>query len=119
MWKTVGVGLGILAIVGGLTAVFGMTLCDFVFDCGCQGWWAAGAAHCNIHTPGVKHCPWCAADTLGQVLICLGIGIPQVLFSFYPGRWNWKRRLPAATIAALAAVLGTAWVSGVVAGYWS
>jgi hypothetical protein len=34
-----------------------MPLCGAMFGCGCS---ALGTGHCNIHTPGVPHCPWCA-----------------------------------------------------------
>src|SRR5262245_13638654 len=34
-------------------------VCAALFRCGCEPVWAGGAEHCNIHTPGVPHGPWC------------------------------------------------------------
>ena len=36
-----------------------LPLCGGMFRCGCS--LLAGDRHCNIHVPGVPHCPWCAA----------------------------------------------------------
>jgi hypothetical protein len=44
-----------------LGQIFTLKLCDFFFRCGCTWPWDGGVKRCNIFTPGVPHCPWCAA----------------------------------------------------------
>lgn len=61
-------------VLGGLTFVGLLPLCDLLFDCGCSWPWTGGLAHCNIHEAGVPHCPWCvyprSADLSLAALLC-------------------------------------------------
>jgi hypothetical protein len=102
----------------GVTATFIINLCSSAFGCGCRSWWAGAAQHCNIHTAGVKHCPWCSYGNAGFLCALALILAPQFAISFWPGTPAWKYRL----LLSLAAfpVFGAlvALVYGLISGYW-
>uniref|UniRef100_A0A7S3LV12 Uncharacterized protein n=1 Tax=Palpitomonas bilix TaxID=652834 RepID=A0A7S3LV12_9EUKA len=52
----IGYGWGCL-----LFFLFENVYCDILFCCGCTWDWDGGWDHCNVHVPGLPHCPWCAA----------------------------------------------------------
>ena len=99
-----------------MTGAFFINFCAWIYRCGCRSWWAEAAAYCNIHTQGVKHCPWC---TYNFNLVFALIVVPQFAISIWPVAWHWSLRLVMA-IAAFP-VVGTviAVIYGVVAGYWN
>ena len=82
MWKKLAGSVGILLLVWSAGAVFSFNLCDLVFDCGCESAWGAQADHCNIHTPGAKHCPWCTAKPPANYLIGAGFFLPSGFAAF-------------------------------------
>jgi hypothetical protein len=95
-----------------------LNLCHAVFHCGCRSWWSGAAASCNIHTPGVKHCPWCSyseAAFLGAFAVILA---PQLVLSFWPARWSWLTRSLAVLGSFPVAGTAVAVAFGIYAGYW-
>src|SRR5688572_2342628 len=102
-----------------VSAVFFIDFCNWIYSCGCRSLWAGAAAHCNIHTAGVKHCPFCSFGTPGYGASYLAVLAPQGFLSFRPARWAWYSRFAAAvgvfplTAAAIALPLG--WATG----YWN
>lgn len=96
-----------------VTSAFFLNLCDWIFECGCRSLWAGAADHCNIHTPGARHCPWCAIPTAGQGAVYLAVLAPQAWWSFF-SRWGWIWRL-GLTLASFPAV---GWALGLALGYW-
>lgn len=44
-----------------ITAIFLLPFCNWMYKCGCAVLWGGGADLCNVHRPGVPHCPWCVA----------------------------------------------------------
>jgi hypothetical protein len=110
---------GIAFAAVALTSVFFIDLCNLIYQCGCTHLWAGADAHCNIHMPGAKHCPWCAVGPWGGLAVFAGIVIPQVVLSFHPARWNWKARL-AAAVAAFPLIGGIEGLAmGLAMGYWN
>jgi hypothetical protein len=51
------------------TSVFFIDFCNLVYQCGCRSLWAGADAACNIHTHGVRHCPWCSVGPAGAFLV--------------------------------------------------
>ena len=107
----------VFAAAAFFTLVFFIDLCGLVYQCGCRSLWAGAADHCNIHTPGVRHCPLCAGG--------LWVSGPVLLSTLAAQAWVvWKLRLPMATRAALALIAfplvtgGLSVLVGLLAGYW-
>jgi len=85
-------------------------VCAALFRCGCEPLWTGGAEHCNMHTPGVPHCPWCTP--LFPLWLALAAG-PGVVAA-----WIVARRSGSAGRAWLAGLVGSlagSLVSGLVA----
>jgi hypothetical protein len=110
--------LFIFLVAAAVTMGLFTNFCDLMFACGCVSAWAGAAAHCNIHQPGVKHCPWCSHGRAGGTLSLGGILLPQAAISFWPGRASW-RRLPLALIAFPVAGAMVAATFGFYSGYWA
>lgn len=111
--------LAIFLCSAAFTLVFLINFCNLVYQCGCRSLWAGAADHCNIHTPGVKHCPWCSIGDAGFAGVTAAILLPQGILSFRPRRWHWTRRLAASLLAFPAAGLVVALAIGLATGYWS
>jgi hypothetical protein len=112
---------GSLAIFLGastVTSLFFINFCGTVFQCGCQSLWSGADAHCNIHNPTGRHCPWCAVGAAGQYSIYGAMVVAQALLSHLPLVWNWPRRLAATLLAFPMIGLIAAWVLGWTTGYW-
>lgn len=112
-------GIAIAAIGVAVTSVFMLDLCNLIYRCGCDHLWGEAAAHCNIHTPGAKHCPWCTLGPVGGFALYGAIIAPQIVLAFVPSRWTWKRRLLAVLLAFPLAGGLEGVVLGVAQGYWS
>ena len=110
---------GIMAASTAATFTFFINLCNWIYRCGCESLWAAAAAHCNVHNPAVRHCPFCAHGDTGYTLVLSLILIPQIALSWWPARWAWQIRLMLALLAFPAAELAVALAFGWVDGYWS
>lgn len=111
------IGLALAAVA--VTSIFFINLCDWIYECGCRSIWSGAAAHCNIHTAGAKHCPWCSIGTLGAGAVWAAIAGVQCWVALRSGITNWIRRC-AYTLAAFPIVgwlLGIA--IGLATGYWS
>lgn len=102
-----------------VTSVCFLDLCNLIYRCGCDHLWGAQAAHCNIHNPAGKHCPWCSVGMVGYGILYGGIVLVQLILGFFPRRWSWQKRLAAALIAfpVLGGLEGL--VMGLYSGYWS
>ena len=107
-------------ILGGsaaVTCVFFINFCNLIYHCGCQSLWAGADAHCNIHTPGVRHCPWCSSS-VGQAVAYFAIIAFQFAISFWPGRLHGGPRLALALIAFPVSGALVAAAFGIITGYW-
>jgi len=102
-----------------MTSVFLIDVCNLSYQCGCTHLWAGADAHCNIHNPAGKHCPWCSMGMAGYGLVYAGIVIPQGFLSFFPRRWNSIKRLLAALAVFPIAGGFQALVLGLAYGYFS
>jgi len=109
----------IFAASAAVTCVFFINLCNWIYQCGCQSLWAAAAAHCNVHNPNVRHCPFCAHGQTGYVVVLCLILIPQFALSWWPSQWGWRIRLMLVLLAFPLAALGAALALGWFDGYWS
>jgi hypothetical protein len=101
----------VLALAG-LVPIAVLTLhpvCDALFRCGCEPIWAGGIEHCNIHTPGVPHCPWCTPLFPLWAALAIGPGVAAALFTARRGRPG------RALVAGLCGYLLGALVSGLIA----
>ena len=112
-------GFPIFAVSAAVTCMFLVNLCNAVYRCGCRSWWAGAAAHCNIHTPAAKHCPWCSLGAAGFAVVLAAILGPQLWLSFYPRRWPWPLRLLLALLAFPIAGTLVALVTGRLTAYWN
>ncbi|MGH9672797.1 MAG: hypothetical protein ACRD44_06405 [Bryobacteraceae bacterium] len=101
------------------SCVFIINFCDLMYRCGCTFLWAGADARCNIHTPGVRHCPWCEMGGAGFALVLGSVIVAQAAACFAAASWGWPARL-AAGLAAFPASAGvTALVVGWAKGYWN
>ncbi len=117
VWKRLAFKMMILTAGVLFTAVFSINWCDLIYQCGCTFYWAGGAEQCNIHTAGVKHCPWCTNPTYGGIAFGFTM-VAQTLVAFWPGEAYLKRFV--FTLLASPAAAGLAGVGiGLHAGYWS
>jgi hypothetical protein len=109
----------IFAVCAVVTCVFFINLCNAIYRCGCGSLWAGADAHCNVHNPTGKHCPWCAIGGVGQKAILAGMLLPQAALSFWPAAWSWPMRLilTLAAFPAAGGVLGL--IAGWMRGYWN
>lgn len=118
MWRRLRASIGIFVVAGALTSVFFINVCHLVFRCGCDFLWAAAAAHCNIHNPVGKHCPFCSFGYTGYAATFGLIVLVQAVFSFLPG-WSGRSRLAAAIVSFPVTFLLLAAVLGTYTGYWN
>lgn len=97
------------------SSLFLIDFCNLVYACGCRSLWAGADAACNIHTHGVKHCPWCSIGLPGSVSVWAIIIASQSFICF---RIN---RLAAVTrsLAAFAAFPVTGGLLALVVGLWT
>jgi hypothetical protein len=110
------VRLAVFAFAAAVTSVFFIDFCALVFQCGCRSLWAGAAEHCNIHTPNVRHCPFCVIG---------GRAIWAIIVAAQAGVAFGLRRVGSATLA-IAALLAFPAVGGIAAliaglstGYWA
>jgi len=110
-----GISFGAAAAI---TSVFFINFCATVFQCGCAGLWSAADAHCNIHTAGVPHCPWCAQGRVASVLPYAVILAVQAAISFSRYRMPAGVRLVSSVAAFPLAGGLLAVAAGLWTGYW-
>jgi len=97
-----------------VTSLAFLSFCDLVYQCGCKPVWAGAAESCNIHVPGVRHCPWCY---LGGTIPYGSILLAQALISFWsvlPLGWRLLLALSAFPIVGGLVAILFGWISG----YW-
>lgn len=102
-----------------LSALLLIDLCSLLFRCGCRPMWAGASEYCNIHVAGVHHCPWCSHGMAGYVGVLLLVLIPQVVLSFYPIGWSWRKRFIVSLSVFPAAGTVVALAFGFADGYWT
>ena len=108
----------VFAIAALLTGLCLYDFCNWVFACGCQSFWRAGAEHCNIHH-GPKHCPWCTHGGAGFVVSGVVVMLAQGWIAFRAAGPSLLVRL-ALCLAAFPVLGGlVAWFVGFSQGYWS
>jgi hypothetical protein len=110
--------LAIFLASAAVTSVFFINACHIVYRCGCDFLWAAADAHCNIHNPAGRHCPFCSFGYSGYGLIFGIIVAVQAGFSFL-SPWNWNARLAASFAAFPTTFVLVALVLGAYTGYWN
>lgn len=115
-WRS---GSLIFLISAAITCAFIINLCAAVYGCGCRSWWAGAAEHCNIHTPWIKHCPWCSMGTGGFAMVLAAILALQLLLSYRPKGWPPSARFLLAVLAFPAIGTLAALVAGWLTGYWT
>ena len=101
-----------------VTCVFFINLCAVMFRCGCRSAWAGGGTHCNIHTAGVRHCPWCSYGVPGEAAAFFAIVAAQLAVALWPGHCDWRLRLLLTVAAFPAAGALVAAAYGILSGYW-
>ena len=119
----------LLGVLVAFTALFWLQLCDLVYDCGCRGFWAGAAEHCNIHhapADSPNRCPWCASPLAGGLsFVGTMAWYVLALVKRWPTRlasWSWRGelvvRLATAGLAIPIFAFGVGWISGQAMGYW-
>ena len=102
--------------IGGLFAIAtALRMCALLFGCGCTWAWSGAADHCNIHTPGVPHCPFCIMGSAGLLYVVL----PVVLLqggALYLSRRRFGRRLWTSLGAVVVAYAGGTVMTGLLVG---
>jgi len=100
------------------TALF-LDLCNLIYQCGCDHLWGDQALHCNIHTPGARHCPWCSVGEAGYYAIYGVVLAAQGAGAFLPRMWHWGGRLALSLV--LFPVVGgiEGLILGLFTGYWN
>jgi hypothetical protein len=94
------------AIVWVITSAATLPMCGAMFSCGCS--LLTAAKYCNIHQPGVPHCPWCvshvwAVVSFAAMLIAGGLGVLGGLTR--SGVEGWQRMLTGISLALAAALI--------------
>ena len=110
--------LTIFIIAAVISTTFIINLCATIYQCGCTFVWSGSNAHCNIHTPGAKHCPWCVIGNAGFAVVLGVIVASQAWISFRRAAWSALRRLCLTLIAFPVVGSIEAVLVGVWQGYW-
>ena len=108
----------VFAAAVAVSAVFFVDVCGLVYQCGCRPLWAGAAAHCNIHDPVSRHCPWCSFGAAGGAAVYAAVAGAQGLAVYLPRDIGLLARFGYAIAAFLAAagLLGAG--LGIATGYW-
>ena len=102
-----------------VTSLLLINACDLFFQCGCEAWWNAAAAHCNIHNAAGPHCPWCLDSGIRGYVVYGLVLVVQAVCAFRPGDTVWLKRF-SLVLAAFPVIGGLfALVFGLTTGYWS
>lgn len=105
-------------LAAAVTSLAFLSFCDLVYQCGCKPAWAGAAESCNIHVPGVRHCPWCSYGYVGGAIPYGSILLAQALASFWPAAlslgWRLLNALAAFPVVGGAVAILFGWISG----YW-
>jgi hypothetical protein len=102
-----------------VTSALFIDFCDLVYRCGCRSLWAGADEHCNIHSPGPRHCPWCSIGTAGAAGVWAAIVAAQAGVVFL---WPGITLAPRAVLALITfPVTGgiLAVIIGLSKGYWA
>jgi hypothetical protein len=108
----------VLLGAAGVASMLFINFCNLAFQCGCRSWWAGAADHCNIHTAGVPHCPWCTSGLSGYGSFA-AIVVVQALIAFWPGEAGIGGRLVRALLAFPVVGGIGAVIAGLATGYWA
>lgn len=89
-----------------------INVCQLIFQCGCTWLWAGAATQCNIHRPGVKHCPVCMLPSVEYHALLAMILAAQ---AYCLWRDQWAGAVLSFPLLASAQCLVLGWYVG----YWS
>ena len=105
-------------LVVGISGLFFINFCSFIYQCGCDSLWNGAATACNVHIPAIRDCPWCALGIWGGFLSFGSVVTVQGLVLFFPSRLGFWARL-GASVAVFPLVGGaTGLLLGWTTGYW-
>jgi hypothetical protein len=111
--------VAIATAAAAFTSVFFIDFCNLVYQCGCRSLWAGADAACNIHTYGVRHCPWCSIGAAGGILIWASIVGSQIFIALRSRYLRWYSTA-VASFAMFPLVGGVLALGlGLWFGYWS
>ena len=85
--------------LAGFALLFRINLCSLLFQCGCGFLWGEAGRFCNVHMPGMAHCPWCSYGWWGHNLPTATILLAQAGLIFAPSNISWRNRLILSLIA--------------------
>ena len=88
-----------LGATAGLSTLFLLDLCNWLFACGCRNWFAGAVTHCNIHRAHGPHCPWCAMGAAGFWGLFAAMLAVQSIILFLPARVGLWGRTAAALVS--------------------
>ena len=112
----------LLLVSATVTAIFFINFCDLVYQCGCRSLWNGADAHCNVHDPETRDCPFCQHPPWGGVVplgVILG-GQAGVCLSRKERYGRSVSRRLAISIMMFPVVGGVVALGfGVATGYWS
>ena len=111
LWR----GVAVFASAATVTSVFFINFCATIFRCGCSSLWSGAAAHCNIHSAGGHHCPWCAHTSWVPWLLIVGV---QAAIAFWPRALPVGARLAVGIAAFPIAGAAIALAYGLADRYW-
>ena len=105
------------AVSFGVTCVFFINVCAWIFQCGCHSLWAGADLTCNVHAVSGRHCPICSRGIPGYAGVFVLVCVPQLIGALWSS-WSTPARvvlclgLFPATMIAVGLALG--WYQG----YW-
>jgi hypothetical protein len=91
-------------------------VCHAIFSCGCEPVWARGIETCNIHTPGVPHCPWCTPLFPMWAALAAGPGLLAATLAARRSR-SGLRSLGAGLLGYALGALVSGLIAALVTGY--
>ena len=107
----------ILLIAATVTSLLFINYCDLIFRCGCTWLWAVADAHCNIHAPRGRHCPFCIKGYGFGVWTFMVLAQAGVVYA--RTSWTCRMRLLFAVLAFPIVGIIPALVLGLWTGYWN
>jgi hypothetical protein len=111
-------GLAVFLIAVAPVCLLFINVCNWVYQCGCQSWWAGAADACNIHHAQPPHCPWCLGGGWRGFVTFGTVALAQLGLAFGPGFGTFGRRLAAALLAFPVVGGALALLFGWTTGYW-